>query len=122
MEPIKNSNSTITIDADGVFIAEWAANTKLEKEDFETVVDIYDELSDGALWKVMHVFPKTTTVSSSGRSYAEKREKPAGAEAFVIGSRLQRNLFRFYRKFRSVEYPMREFSNVEDALEWLREC
>ncbi|MCB9223612.1 MAG: hypothetical protein R2780_03395 [Crocinitomicaceae bacterium] len=67
------------------------------------------------------MFPKGTSVSSEARSFASNREKPAGAEAFVIGSFLHRNIFRFYRKFRSVQYPMREFSTREEAHGWILE-
>jgi hypothetical protein len=119
MEPLKNTNSTVTIDQKGVFTIQWAKNVVLEKEDFAIVVDQYDELSQGALWKVLHIFPSSTKVSSSGRNFAEKREKPAKAEAFVIDNLMQRKLFWFYRKFRSVKYPMHEFSSIEDAHNWL---
>ena len=121
MEPIVNTNSTIWIDEDGVFTIEWRDNTVLQKEDFQKVVEVYDELSDGAEWQVLHLFKRGTSVSSSGRHYAENREKAAGAEAFVIESLIQRNLFKFYRKFRSVTYPMQAFSTKEAALEWLKE-
>ena len=121
MEPIVNTNSIVSIDEDGVFIIEWKENTVLQKEDFQKVVEIYDELSDGAQWQVLHLFTRSTSVSSSGRHYAENREKAAAAEAFVIESLIQRNLFKFYRKFRSVNYPMQAFSTKEAALEWLKE-
>lgn len=119
MDPIRNKNSTVSIDENGIFVIQWNEKVKLEKDDFETVVNIYDDLSQGALWKVLHLFPKSTSVSSQGRHYAENREKPAAAEAFVIDSMIQRNLFRFYRKFRTINYPMREFSNKADAMIWL---
>ena len=119
MTPIQNKNSTVTIDDEGVFVVQWKPNVRLEKEDLEKVVNDYDELSKGELWKVLHLFPKSTTVSSKARDYAEKREKPAAAEAFVIDSFIQRNLFRFYLKFRKVQYPMREFYSEDDAREWL---
>jgi hypothetical protein len=121
MEPIVNTNSTIWIDEDGVFIIDWKADTVLEKEDFQKVVEVYDNLSNGAEWQVLHLFKRSTSVSSSGRHYAENREKAAGAEAFVIESLIQRNLFKFYRKFRSVNYPMQAFSTKEAALDWLKE-
>ncbi|MBD3636798.1 MAG: hypothetical protein HUJ25_05595 [Crocinitomicaceae bacterium] len=121
MDPIQNKNSTVKIDENGVFVIEWKPNVTLEKEDFEVVVNNYDDLSQGALWKVLHIFPKNTTASSEARHFAANREKPAGAEAFVIHGMIQRNLFRFYRKFRTVRYPMREFSKTPDAMKWLGE-
>ena len=121
METIQNQNSKVYLDEEGIFTVEWNDNVTLQKADIETVVKNYDDHHEGALWKVLHIFPKGTTVSSEARSFAANREKPAGAEAFVISGFLHRNLFRFYRKFRSVPYPMREFSSKDDALNWLSE-
>ena len=119
MQTIENENSRVTITDEPLFIAEYKDKVVLSKDDLAIVVKNYDDLSNGELWKVLHIFPKDTTVSSEGRDYAESREKPAKAEAFVIESLSQRILFKFYRKFRSVNYPMKEFSNREDALTWL---
>lgn len=116
---IENKNSIVTIDDSELFVIEWATGVTLEREDFQVVVDNYDNHSAGALWRVLHIFPKTTKATSDARNYAAKREKRAGAEAFVIEAAIQRNLFRFYRKFRTVQYPMREFSTKGAALEWL---
>ncbi len=117
--PIENTNSTVYIDDEGIFIAKYKANVYLEKEDIEAVVKNYDDLSGGALWKVIVIFPSGTSVSSEGRTYAESRENPALAEALVIKSLAQRILFKFYKKFRSLNYPIREFSNEKAARKWL---
>jgi hypothetical protein len=119
METIQNENSKVYLDEHGIFTIEWRDGASLQKEDIEIVVKNYDDHHNGAFWRVLHVFPKGTTITSEARSYAANREKPAGAEAFVIGSFLHRNIFRFYRKFRRVQYPMREFSEKEDALNWI---
>ena len=116
---IENKNSIVTIDDNELFVIEWMTGVTLEREDFKAVVDNYDDNSAGALWKVLHLFPKTTKASSDARNYAAKREKRAGAEAFVIEAHIQRNLFRFYKKFRSIQYPMRAFSTKDAAMEWL---
>lgn len=121
MELIQNANSKVYLDDNGFFTVEWKDGVTLQKQDIEIVVKNYDDHHQGAMWKVLHVFPKGTSISSEARSFASNREKPAGAEAFVIGAFLHRNIFRFYRKFRSVQYPMREFSTREDALKWLLE-
>ena len=118
MTPIQNKNSTVNINEEGIFLAEYKENIVLQKEDIEAVVKNYDDLSQGALWKVIVVFPKGTTVSSEGRSYAEGRKNPALAEALVIESLAQRILFKFYKRLRSVDYPIREFSNREAAKKW----
>ena len=117
--PIKNKKSTITIDENGVFTIQWFEDVTLEKEDIKTVVEQYNEMSQGDLWKVLHLLPGSTKVSNEGRNYAEKRENPALAEAFVIDNMMHRKLFWFYRKYRSVNYPMREFSKIDDAYKWL---
>lgn len=119
MQPYENENSKVYLDENGIFCVEWREGVLLSVEDIQTVVDIYDEHHGGELWKVLHIFPRNTKVSSAARDHAEKREKPAKAEAFVIASTIQRNLFRFYRKFRSVEYPMKAFSDIETAKAWL---
>ena len=49
MDPIRNKNSTVSIDENGIFVIQWNEKVKLEKDDFETVVNIYDDLSQGAL-------------------------------------------------------------------------
>lgn len=116
---IENKNSVVTAD-NGLFIAHFKNNVTLQKEDIEVVVNNYDEITQGELWRVLLIFPKDTDVSSEARDYAESREKPAKAEALVIESLGQRILFRFYSKFRSVKYPIKEFSNREAALAWLK--
>lgn len=115
----KNENSDVYVDDHGVFTIEWNPDTTLEIDDFKSVVDIYDEWSKGEHWAVLHIFPKGTNATSEARSYAAKREKRAGAEAFVIESRIHRNLFRLYRRLRSVKYPMREFNKKDAAVDWL---
>ena len=117
-----NTNSEVYLDENGIFCIEWSTEQTLEVDDFKTVVDIYDEWSAGSHWRVLHIFPKGATASSEARNYGAKREKRAGAEAFVIQSPVQRNLFKLYRRLRSVQYPMREFSSVEKAKAWLMDC
>ena len=117
----ENKNSKVYVDDHGIFTIEWKANVLLETEDFKTVVEQYDEWSNGKQWRVLHIFPKGTKATSEARNFAAKREKPAGAEAFVIASVLHRNLFRLYRRLRTVQYPMREFSEFEKAKNWLLE-
>ncbi|UKN03040.1 hypothetical protein K6119_05860 [Paracrocinitomix mangrovi] len=121
MEPIVNENSTIVLEID-IYRIIWKDNVRLERADVEEAVRIYDELTDGVKdLKVLHVFPKNTSITSEARQWSAKRERPAIAEAFVIHSIIHRNLFKLYRKFRSVDYPMREFSTESKALEWLNE-
>ena len=116
---IENKNSKVTLTDDKLFIAEYKDNVCLEVEDIQVVIDNYDDNTEGEMWKVLHVFPKGTTVSSAARDHAENREKPAKAEAFVIEGIGNRILFRFYQKFRSIKYPIKEFSTREKAMEWL---
>ena len=118
-EPVHNKNSKVYLNEESVFIIEWSPKVTLEKEDFKVVVDLYDEWSDGELLKVLHIFPKGASASVEARNYGARREKRAGAEAFVIEGAIQRNLFKVYRRLRVVDYPMREFSNKNDALNWL---
>ena len=116
---IENKNSKVTLTEGKLFIAEYADKVCLEKEDLEIVVNNYDDNTNDELWRVLHVFPKGTTVTSRARDYAESRKKPAKAEAFVIEGVGNRILFRFYQKFRSVKYPIKEFKDRESALKWL---
>ena len=115
----ENENSIVYLDDNEIFTIEWKKDVTLKTEDFKTVVDIYDDWSKGEHWAVLHIIPKGTNATSEARSYAAKREKRAGAEAFVIESRIHRNLFRLYRRLRSVKYPMREFTKRDAAVDWL---
>lgn len=119
MLDIQNKNSRVYSDDDGVFICEYKDNVMLEPEDIEIVVVNYDEYAGERDLKVMLVFPKNTTVSTAARQAAEKRGRPALAEALVIESTMQRILFKFYKRSRSVNYPIKEFSTREAALKWL---
>lgn len=119
MLDIQNKNSHVFTDDDNVFICEYKDNVTLEPDDIEDVVKNYDEYAGDQDLKVMLVFPKGTNVSTAARQSAEKRERPAMAEALVIESTMQRILFKFYKRSRSVKYPIKEFSNREAALKWL---
>ncbi|MEZ4922185.1 MAG: hypothetical protein R2780_03350 [Crocinitomicaceae bacterium] len=118
---IENKNSTVSVNEEGIFIIQWKANERLEIDDFKTVVDIFAEWSQGEPWKVLHVFPKGASASGEARNYGATREKKTSAEAFVIENVIHRNLFRLYQRFRSKLYPIRAFSDLEDAKEWLLE-
>lgn len=119
MMVIENENSKVTLTDDKLFIAEYKDGIKLEKKDLEIVVNNYDNNTNEEMWKVLHIFPKGTSVTSEARDYAEEREKPALAEAFVIEGMGNRILFRFYQKFRAVKYPIKEFKDRETAMKWL---
>ena len=114
----ENRNSTVYLDDNELFIIEWKAE-RLDVEDFKTVVDVFAEWSQGKSWKVLHVFPRGASATSEGRNFGTQREKKTSAEAFVIENALHRNLFRLYQRFRSKLYPIRAFSNIEDAKAWL---
>lgn len=117
----QNKHSKVYLNEDGIFCIEWSPGVTLQVEDFQTVVDIYDEWSKGEDWCVLHIFPKGSSATAEARNFGAKREKRAKAEAFVIEGTIHRNLFRLYRRLRSVEYPMREFSSVQKAKDWLLE-
>ena len=119
MLDIQNKNSRVYSDDDNVFICEYKDNVMLEPEDIDIVVQNYDEYAGENDLKVMLVFPKNTTVSTAARQAAEKRGRPALAEALVIESTMQRILFKFYKRSRAVNYPIKEFSTREAALKWL---
>ncbi|UKN01160.1 STAS/SEC14 domain-containing protein [Paracrocinitomix mangrovi] len=116
---IENKNSTVYVDEHGIFTIKYKVDCKLEVEDFKTIVDIFAEWSQGEAWKVLHIFPKGASASGEARNYGAKRKKRCSAEAFVIEGTIQRNLFRLYRKFRTADYPMREFSSVDEARIWI---
>ena len=116
---VQNENSLVTVGNDEIFVCRYSDNIKLEPEDVEVVIKNYDDYAGDRDLKVLLVFPKNTTVSSAARSIAEKRERPALAEALVIESTLQRILFKFYKASRRVKYPIKEFSNTESAIRWL---
>ena len=119
MLDIQNKNSHVCTDADNVFICEYADNVVLEPDDIQAVVNNYDEYAGDQDLKVMLIVPKGTTVTTAARQAAEKRKRPALAEALVIESTIQRILFKFYKRSRSVDYPIKEFSNRVAALKWL---
>jgi len=119
MLDVQLKNAHVYTDQDNVFICEYKDNITIEPLDVQDVIDAYDNYHDGEQLKVMLVFPKNTNVSSNARQLAEKREKPALAEALVIESTMQRILFKFYKRSRKVLYPIKEFSNREAALRWL---
>lgn len=119
MLDVQLKNAHVYSDADNVFICEYKDNITIEPSDVQDVIDAYDEYHDGEDLKVMLVFPSNTNVSAKARQLAEKREKPAMAEALVIESTMQRILFKFYKRSRKVNYPIKEFSNREAALRWL---
>jgi hypothetical protein len=117
----ENTNSTVYVDENGLFIIDWKPDNKLEVEDFKLIVDIFAEWSNGEYWKVLHVFPKGASASGEARNYGANREKKSSAEAFVFQNTLHRSLFKLYQRFRAQLYPIRAFSNLNDAKEWLIE-
>jgi hypothetical protein len=116
---IQNKNSDVTVGEDGIFVCQYHDNVTLEPEDIQAVIENYDNYAQERDLKVLLVFPKNCSVSSVARHAAEKRERPAQAEALVIESTVQRVLFKFYKRSRKVNYPIKEFSNRESAIRWL---
>lgn len=119
MLDIQNNKCHVYSNEDNVFICQYHENVTLEPEDIEVVVKNYNDYAGEDDLKVMIVFPKNTSVSAAARQAAEVRERPALAEALVIESTTQRILFKFYKRSRRVNYPIKEFSNKEAALRWL---
>ncbi|MFT4601312.1 MAG: hypothetical protein ACI857_001492 [Arenicella sp.] len=117
---IENDKSTVTVGEDEIFVCQYHDNVTLQPADIQVVVENYDSYAGERDLKVLLVFPKNCSVSSAARQAGENRERPAMAEALVIESTLQRILFKFYKRSRKVQYPIKEFSNRESAISWLK--
>lgn len=117
----KHSSSTVYLSDDGIMKVVYEDNLVLGPEDFEPVVADYVEAGKGELLRILAVFPKHTNLSIEGRKYIQEREIPAIAEAVIFTTLGQRLLFKFYQKFRAVEYPIKGFKTEAEGLQWLNE-
>ncbi|UKN02312.1 hypothetical protein K6119_02105 [Paracrocinitomix mangrovi] len=122
MKEFINKTSRVYLTHDQIFVVEYQDDLVLDVEDIHIPVEQYLAVTDtGNPLKVLIEFPANTIINNDARRFAENRDQWAIAEAIVINSLGQRILFRFYSKFRKHKYPIKSFSNREEALEWLRD-
>lgn len=118
---IKRKNFTIYLDGEDIFVCRFSDDITIEVKDVEEVIKQYDVLiNEGKELKTLYIFPKKTRLSSDARIATEVNERPALAKAFVLQNISHRVLFKFYKLARSRSWPIREFSDEEEALRWLR--
>lgn len=92
----------------------------VELEDVIEAFEVFEQYSPDLSHKVLIVFGKYTLMEVDARCYAEGKDMRTPAQAIVIQNLAQRLLARFYIKLRKNTHPLRFFTNVEDALIWLR--
>lgn len=118
---IERSNYCAYLTKDNIFKIVFSKDCILEKIDFELALKDYHDVSKDGNLKVIMVFQKKTSVSLDALLFAHQTEVSVIAKAYVLTSLNQRLMFKYYQKFKSLSYPVKEFKTEDQAISWLNE-
>lgn len=99
--------------------ARFKEEKEIKLEDIKLAMQVYEDYCSDAPPLRLIEFGEFATVNSETRQFISDNVKPAIAEAIVIYSLAQKLLVKFYLTFRKQEHPVKVFSNIEDASDWL---
>lgn len=105
---------------DGVLFFDYRNNITVDIEDVKLAFDLYVEYSENSTLKVLIALGEFSSITSEARRYSEAKKMPTPAQAIVIKSLAQRILVKFYGLLRRDSHPFKYFSNIDEALNWLR--
>lgn len=110
------------LNEDTVLIA-YQDGVVITKEEAVNDYKVYDEFTQRKRVKKLIISGKFTQITSEAREYIQEENKKRShviiAEAIVTHSMYQKILGNFYLNIVKRKYPMRIFSDIEEAKVWL---
>lgn len=114
-------NSTVRLREDGIMHVHMRPGWQLELSDAVEIVEAEGKLGGGGKFPTLHTMDKYITLGEGVREFsAAEGTKYTSAEAYVIKSLSQRILGNFYLKVDKPSVPTRLFTDVDNAIEWLK--
>lgn len=113
--------ATVHLGSDGIMRVIFKRKKEVNKEAFEELFKVFNELSDGRAYAYIYSAEDTSvTVSEDGRRYAKEQEFsfPKVCNAVIVTNLAHKLLANFYLRFNKPSYPFRVFSKTEDAEKW----
>lgn len=102
-----------------ILFFEYKDKIVIQLSDVKEAFDLYVEHSNNMTCKVLLAFGPFSSISLEARRYAENKKMPTPAQAVIIRNLAQRILAKFYQVFRKDEHPLKFFSDMDAALQWL---
>lgn len=113
--------AVIHLGDDGIMRVIIKHKTEVNKEAFEELFAVFNELSEGKAYAYIYSAEDTSvTVSEDGRRFAKEQEFsfPKVCNAVIVTNLAHKLLANFYLRFNKPSYPFRVFSKTEDAEKW----
>lgn len=109
--------------SDGILHCKLYDDQYCELDDRREIIKAFEDLFTGKKMPVILEMGERVDVSEEARQldFDEHINKMLSIRALVITSLPSRIVARFYYKFRDVPYPVKTFSNVGDAVNWIHE-
>lgn len=105
---------------DNIFHLHFLPNSHSTEVEYRLGYDAYNDLRDNRTLYVIIDNGRHASLDRSAREYLQNNKFDALASAIVMKSLPQRIIFNFYLKFRNQSFPTKGFSNLTDAIEWLK--
>jgi len=120
---IRSEVAQITLIENGYFHIVYDANTILTLEKAKAVVEAQKKLAVNNQYPNLLEGRSLKEVTPDARKFLASQETAEvnSAVALLVGSPVSRILGNFFLKLDRPAYPMRLFSNQEEAFEWLRQ-
>lgn len=122
LEIIKTKKSEIWLDEDGILRIKPIIGGDIDLEETKACFEAYKKLGCEKR-KVLQLIDASedASITHEGREYAYKHGRHYFIASAVVGTSLAvRLIVNFFNSFYKQPVPVKLFSNVEDALKWLR--
>lgn len=107
--------------SDDTVCLRYQDDVNLEKDDVKRMLELEKELGVNETTKRIILAGRYTTITSEAREYVEEFKPRSRAEAYVLFGLAQKILFNFYNKARKNKNPMRAFTNIGSAIQWMEQ-
>lgn len=105
--------------SDDVIYFKYKDNAEIKLKDVRNMLSQQQAIGVSDQTKRIVHAGKYTTITAPAREHIETFKPKVKAEAFILNNLPQKILFNFYYKIRRSQNPIRSFTNLKDALNWL---
>jgi hypothetical protein len=105
---------------DDIFYFHYFEDMVIELEDVLEGVSVGKKISSTEDVKILVHVERYVTFTKEAREYLQDNMISVKAEAHVIPQLANKIVFSFFMKWRSSKHPLKAFSKMDTALEWIR--
>jgi hypothetical protein len=113
---------SVTLRPDGIIHTHFYGEMEIDVDHVREINTVCGEMTQGKRVPMLIDGDQLTIPSEEARNYvAEKDSNPYSlAEAFIVKSLPQKLIANFFMRFNKPGRPTRMFTNVDEALNWLK--